>query len=30
MDVIVQLMHSFDVNMRVSQPVNSYVHLGEG
>ena len=27
--IIIQLLHSFEVNSRICQPVNSDVHLGE-
>ena len=27
---IIQLMHSFEVDIRICQPENSNVHLGEG
>ena len=27
--VNIQLMHSFEVNIRICQPENSYVHRGE-
>ena len=29
MDVIIQLMHSFEVDIRICQPENSDVHRGE-